>query len=112
MTNVHPRSRAIAALNDLARQTLLGCRIVLTEGIMVLPDPDRIEIVNRVRSFDAFTPDNDPYGEHDFGAFDCQDRKIYWKFDYYERDSEWGSPDPSDSKQTLRVLTIFLAEEY
>ncbi len=79
---------------------------------MVLSDPDRIEIVNRVRSFDAFTPDNDPYGEHDFGAFDCQDRKIYWKFDYYERDTEWGSPDPSDSEQTLRVLTIFLAEEY
>ena len=61
MTNVHPKSRAIAALNDLARQTLQGCRIVLTEGIMVLPDPDRIEIVNRVRSFDTFTPDNDPF---------------------------------------------------
>lgn len=61
MTNVHPKSRAIAALNDLARKSLQGCRIVLTEGIMVLPDPDRIEIVNRVRSFDSFTPDNDPF---------------------------------------------------
>ena len=61
MTNVHPKSRVIAALNDLARQSLQGCRLVLTEGIMVLPDPERIEIINRVRSFDTFTADNDPF---------------------------------------------------
>ena len=112
MTLHNTRPEEIAALNDLARKTFRGCRVVLTEGILNMPDAAQVEILQRVRQYSCFTPQTDPYGEHDFGAFDCQDRKIYWKFDYYERDSEWGSPDPSDSEQTLRVLTIFLAEEY
>lgn len=66
MTLHNRRSREIAALNDLARKTLQGCRAVFTEGILALSGDDQFEILNKVRSFDAFTPDNDPYGEHDF----------------------------------------------
>jgi len=35
--------------------------------------------------FDSFTPDNDPYGEHDFGTIDWQEEKIFWKIDYYDQ---------------------------
>ncbi|MBL4745910.1 MAG: DUF3768 domain-containing protein [Flavobacteriaceae bacterium] len=41
-----------------------------------------------VREFEAFTPDNDPYKAHDFGSFDFEGHRIYWKFDYYDIDME------------------------
>lgn len=66
MTLHNKRSREIAALNDLARKTLRQCRVVFTEGILALSGDDQFEILNKVRNFDSFTPDNDPYGEHDF----------------------------------------------
>jgi len=69
-------------------------------------------IVERVRTFDDFSDDNDPYGEHDFGAFEQDGDKIFWKIDYYDRQLTQGSPDPTDPKLTTRVLTVMLASEY
>ena len=84
----------------------------MTRGISVL-DPDQVvRILERVRRHDSFDVGNDPYGEHDFGAFDDDGRRILWKVDYYDRTLEGGSPDPSDPTVTVRVLTIMLAEEY
>jgi hypothetical protein len=60
---------------------------MLTEGIQNLPENLRFEVLQQVRSFDSFTPDNDPYGEHDFGAFNIEGRKIFWKFDYFDKQS-------------------------
>lgn len=65
-----------------------------------------------VRAFDAFTGDNDPYGEHDFGAFDLGGERLFWKIDYYDKDLRFGSPDPADPAVTRRVLTIMLASDY
>ena len=62
--------REIAALNDQARTSFRGCTLMLTKGIFDLPQAVQYEILQRVRNFNTFTPDNDPYGEHDFGAFD------------------------------------------
>jgi len=73
---------------------------------------DQSEIREKVETFDAFTPDNDPHGEHDFGAFEHNGQKIFWKIDSYAPDMEHGSEDPSDPAQTVRVLTIMLASEY
>jgi len=103
----------IAELNDLLRTTFLNGRVVVTEGISALPDQAREEIITKVRAFDDFSEDNDPYGEHDFGAFTQTGvGKIFWKIDYYDRALKWGSEAPADPKQTRRVLTIMLAEEY
>lgn len=68
-------------------------------------------------AFDAFTEDNDPHHEHDFGSIDYEGNRIFWKIDYYDHASfgtgrDMGSEDPSDAAKTLRVLTVMLAEEY
>jgi hypothetical protein len=66
----------------------------------------------QVRACDAFTADNDPHGEHDFGSFELEGRKLLWKFNYDDLALEHGSEDPSDPLKTCRVLTIMLAEDY
>lgn len=103
-------SAAIAQLNDLARTTLTDCRLVITPGIAALADMEKV--IERVRSYTDFTPSNDPYGEHDFGALEHDGHAVFWKFDYYDPDLLMLSPDPADPAVTCRVLTVMLAEEY
>ena len=100
----------IAALNDRARRSFTGCRVVITRGVQALDDVP--SVLDQVRRFDAFTPDNDPYGEHDFGSFLHDDITVFWKIDTYDVDMTMHSPDPTDPAVTARVLTIMLAEEY
>jgi hypothetical protein len=68
--------------------------------------------VKAVRNYRDFGPDNDPYGEHDFGMFELDGETLNWKIDYYDRELRYGADDPSDAEKTRRVLTILLAEEY
>lgn len=101
---------AIAQLNDLARTTLADCRLVITSGIAAFADMEKV--IEQVRSYTDFTPSNDPYGEHDFGALEHDGHTVFWKFDYYDTDMLMHSPDPADPAVTCRVLTVMLAEEY
>jgi Protein of unknown function (DUF3768) len=107
------RTRKIAALNDLCRKAMgVAGRLVQTSGICALPSKDQSAIREKVETFDAFTADNDPYGERDFGAFEHNGEKIFWKIDYYDTTLSKGSEDPTDPQRTARVLTIMLASEY
>ena len=100
----------VRALNDKFRRTLTGGRVVVTRGVMALPDFP--EILRQVQEFSAFDPGNDPYGEHDFGAFKVGEHQLFWKVDYYDPDLQMGSSDPADEAATARVLTVMLASEY
>jgi hypothetical protein len=100
----------IRRLNDQFRATLIGGIVTLTQGIAARDDA--AAIVRKVREFADFSADNDPYQEHDFGALDHGDEKIFWKIDYYDKTLCAGSDDPADPAVTTRVLTIMLAEEY
>ena len=102
----------IATLNDLFRTTLQGGTIVLTEGIRAFSDEHQRIILAAVRDFHSFPAGDDPYGEHDFGAFLFNGQKILWKIDYYDLKMEYHSDDPADPAKTKRVLTIMLADEY
>ena len=102
----------IAAQNDDFRKHLSKGTLVLTQGIRSNTQEDLKEIITKVRNFDAFDNDNDPYHEHDFGAFDYKGRKIFWKIDNYDREFLYISPDVSNPRVTNRVLTIMYAEEY
>jgi len=107
------KSKTNAELNDRFRRSFLGGRVFMTVGIQALPEGIQAAIFAKVQQFDTFTEDNDPYGEHDFGAFEAPGAgKIFWKIDYYAPDMQHGSEDPTDPKQTVRVLTIMLASEY
>ena len=107
------RTKTIAALNDLCRKAMgVAGRVYQTTGISALPPEDQSAIREKVETFDIFTPENDPHGERDFGAFEHNGQRIFWKIDYYDCTTTKGSEDPSDPKQTVRVLTIMLASEY
>lgn len=110
MTDVSPLAVELAALNDQARSTLTACTVFFTCGISDLNQDARI--LQLLKGYNDFTPENDPYGEHDFGAFDLGDVRIWWKFDYYDLQMEHASPDPTDPGCTTRVLTILLPEEW
>jgi hypothetical protein len=103
---------SIADLNVALRANMVGGDVYLTRGIHSLPISAQRAIVRLVRTFDAFGPDNDPYGEHDFGSFDYSGMSIFWKIDYYDTNLKWHSPNPADPAVTRRVLTILLSEEY
>ena len=89
---------------------------------------DRFAALAAIVGFSQFTGDNDPHGEHDFGAVYrlatgtwTQERPsddkaiaetVFWKVDYYDNTLTYGSEAPWDEQQTKRVLTIMLASEY
>lgn len=103
----------IQTLNDKFRQELIGNgRIMITQGVQSLGEEAATIILTKVAKFDEFTSENDPYNEHDFGTFEYQENKIFWKIDYYDNDLQAGSQDPANPEITKRVLTIMLAEEY
>jgi hypothetical protein len=102
----------IRALNDAFRSTMTGGRVMLTARVGRLPSDVRAMVIRRVTTFSDFTPDNDPHGEHDFGSFTLAGHKFFWKIDYYDKGTKFGSEDPADPLKTTRVLTIMLAEEY
>ena len=105
-------TQRIRELNDAFRATFNQGQVFLSAEVGGLPLPQQMALLNRVRTFADFSEDNDPYGEHDFGAFEHAGDRYFWKIDYYDRQMEHGSEDPADPAQTTRVLTIMRADEY
>ena len=119
----------IARLNDMARQAMgVACTAVATVGFRSLSASDQSRVRELIETFDAFDEDNDPYGERDFGTIyqlgdgrwtterprvrDDERERVFWKFDYYDRDLRFGSEDAANPAITRRVLTIMLVDEY
>lgn len=82
--------------------------VYMAPGILALPPEDRLQVFYLVRTFNAFSEGDDPYGEHDFGAFDYKDDRVFWKIDYYDPDMEHGSEDPADPEKTMRVMRVMM----
>jgi len=103
----------IRELNDRFRMTGRGNgNIVVTAGLQEKGQPFIRQAVDAVRTYQAFTKDTDPWGEHDFGAFKIEEEKLFWKIDLYDLTLTMGSPNPANDAVTARVLTIMLASEY
>jgi Protein of unknown function (DUF3768) len=133
MSTAHAAARGqtarIARLNDLARRAMgVACTAFATIGFRSLPASDQSRVRELIETFHAFDEDNDPYGERDFGcvyqlgdgqwtterprASEDERERVFWKFDYYDRDLRFGSEDAANPAITRRVLTIMLADEY
>jgi hypothetical protein len=102
----------IRELNDQLRQNFAGGAAVMTPGIAALGAEAVARIVKTVAVFDDFCHANDPHEEHDFGAFDADGQRVFFKIDYFDESLSYHSPDPADPSVTKRVITIMLAEEY
>jgi Protein of unknown function (DUF3768) len=108
------KSEQIRALNDRLRQHLNvnDGTAIITVGIAALGDEAVARIVKTIAVYDDFCRANDPYEEHDFGAFEADGHVIFFKIDYFDKSRCCHSLDPSDPSVTERVITIMLAEEY
>lgn len=116
------RTRRIRELNDelrIKRRTTLGL-IMLTKEVRDFVRNDQtisphnwLErsqiLLDALAEFDSFTPDNDPYGEHDGGTFTLWDREICFKIDYFDLSLLFHSEDPANPAKTRRILTIGFA---
>ena len=105
-------TQRIRELNDELRRNLPNGHAVMTAGIAALGPEAVARIVKTIAVYDDFCQANDPYGEHDFGSFEADGQRIYFKIDYLDKTLTAHSPDPSDPSVTERVITIMLAEEY
>ncbi len=52
--------------------------------------------------YEDFCHENDPYEEHDFGAFEAEGVRVFFKIDYFDKTLQYGSPDPADADITER----------
>lgn len=111
----------IAEQNDRFRTTWgadfsVPGQIVMTRGVADLSPAAKAIIMQRVQTFSEFTEDNDPYGDHTFGAFEFEiagnSYNIFWKIDLYDTAYNMGSDKPEDVTVTRRVLTVLHASEY
>jgi Protein of unknown function (DUF3768) len=106
------KTEAIRVLNDELRQNLTVGTALITTGVAAIGAEAVARIVKTIAVYDDFCHDNDPYGEHDFGAFEVDGHTIFFKISYYDPTLTCHSTDPADPIVTHRVITIMLAEEY
>lgn len=109
---MNTKTEQIRTLNDRLRQNFSEGTAIMTCGIAALGTEAVARIVKTVAVYDDFCHANDPYEEHDFGAFEADGHTIFFKIDYYDSTLTRHSDDPGDPDVTKRVITIMLAEEY
>jgi hypothetical protein len=109
---VMDQAQRIRILNDELRRENKQGTIVMTRGVAALDATLQRQVLAAMARFEAFDADNDPHGEHDFGAFTVGGRRLFFKIDYYDLSGNHHSPNPADPTVTRRVLTLMLADEY
>ena len=109
---MNAQTAIIRTLNDQLRRDFNFGLAVMTPGVAALGATVAERIFKTIAVFDDFCHANDPHQEHDFGSFEAEGQTIFFKIDYYSKDLEGHSLDPSNPAVTQRVITIMLAEEY
>jgi hypothetical protein len=107
------RKARIRELNDELRtgaQPLNG-KVIVTGRLAQMDANLQYMVARNAARFNAFSEDNDPHGEHDCAVFEVGDRFMF-KIDYYALDEETLSEHPEDPNVTIRVMSLFYADDY
>ena len=101
------RRETIAALNDQLRTTFKGGRIQTTRNVYDLDDRLRGRALSVLARYNSFDADSD----HDSGVFIFAGFAFEWRIEYRSNDGCGQSPDPADTAQTFRVLTLSVVDD-
>ena len=116
-----PDTAKCARLNDdcrWGRGDRSNFRHMMTMGVVALLDDDadpvtqvmrRAQLHAAIRQYPFKEGDG---SERDFGGFTFLGANLFFKIDAYDRECEYGSPDPEDASVTVRVMTVMLVSEY
>jgi hypothetical protein len=64
----------------------LKCHVCLLAMRVAALGPEAVErIIKTIAVFDDFCHANDPYEEHDFGSFEVDGHRIFFKIDYLDQ---------------------------
>ncbi|MCQ0090367.1 MULTISPECIES: DUF3768 domain-containing protein [Rhodobacterales] len=111
----------IAKQNDAFRTSITGSvklagvppgKLVMTAGIAARSDEFRTALIEALVAFDAFDANSDPYGLHEMGVLVVEAERVWFKFDLYDENFEYGAETPTDPARTRRVLTLLFPSEY
>lgn len=114
-------AKIIAAQNDLFRKAIAGRpmsagvppgKLVMTAGIAACSEAFRAALIEALVAFDAFDTASDPYGLHEMGVLKIEGERVWFKFDLYDENYEYGAETPTDPARTRRVLTLLFPSEY
>jgi len=74
----------------------LKCDVCLLAMRVAALGPEAVErIIKTIAVFDDFCHANDSYEEHDFGSFEVDGHRIFFKIDYLDQAVTCHSPDPA-----------------
>jgi methyltransferase (TIGR00027 family) len=96
-------------LNDRLRQTFTGGRVVLSPCVLSLPPESVSELLDRVRTFTAFEPENEE--SHEFGQFRLNGAAYCFELECASRARD-GFHETADAGKPTRVITIMRVDEY
>jgi hypothetical protein len=99
----------VRGLNDRLRQTSTGGRVVLSPCVLSLPPEKVSELLDRVRTFTAFEPENEE--SHEFGQFQLAGHAYCFELECVSRSRD-GSVNSGSAGKATRVLTVMRVDEY
>ena len=114
------RTARIAAQNDAFRRAIgpdaapcgLRGRVALTRTLLARDDGFVRAVLRAVAADETFTENNDPDGDHGFGAVGVEGVTVWWKLDLHDRVLRLAGERPDDPEATAHALTILLPEDW
>jgi hypothetical protein len=97
----------IIELNDQLRSTFKGGRVQMTRDFFELDARLRGRAAYVMSKYNKF----DDSSNHDCGVFIFAGYSFEWRIEYRRPDGTGVSTDPSDPEKTLRVLTLYVADD-
>lgn len=104
--------RAIRSLNDTFRLSFTSSELHLSPKILAFDIETQAAIIDQVRNYRNFNPDNDPTCTHHQGFFQQEDQSIVWEIFCLTPDGKNLSEYPLDLNLTHRYIMIMCEEEY